>query len=197
MQKTYCTVINNLEASSSAALDALAKYYGEVKRQLYREVAKNGGNCKKYKTEFCAKYDITARHFNALAIDLQGQIDATKELLKLEKQRLTKSIKSKKARMKRDKAKMLEVKAETLGLKKKVLIALKRRLYQTPKSIAKLERKLKGINHRLKANVPGICFGSRKLFNAQFHLQASGYASKTDWLKDWQKARDHQFFFVG
>lgn len=196
MQKTYCAILS-IDQASSLQLDALAQYYSTVKKQLYREVAKKGGSCKAYKVAFCAKYKLTARQFNAIAIDLQGQIDATKELLKLEAQKLSKSIKSKKARLKRDEVKFKEVELGSRALKKKALNALKRRLYQTPKDLSKAERRLKEIQYRLKANVPGICFGSRKLFKSQFHLKESGYSSKQEWLKAWREARNHQFFFVG
>ena len=42
-----------------------------------------------------------------------------------------------------------------------------------------------------------ICFGSRKLFNAQHHLEANGYANHAEWLKDWRKSRGGRFYCVG
>jgi IS605 OrfB family transposase len=44
---------------------------------------------------------------------------------------------------------------------------------------------------------PHICFGSRKLFNAQHHLAANGFASSADWLAAWRAKRDAQFFVLG
>jgi IS605 OrfB family transposase len=42
-----------------------------------------------------------------------------------------------------------------------------------------------------------ICFGSKKLFRAQFALEDNGYNSHDEWLKDWQAARNNQFFGIG
>lgn len=42
-----------------------------------------------------------------------------------------------------------------------------------------------------------VCFGSRKLFNAQHHLEENGYASHEEWLKDWQKKRSGRFYCIG
>jgi hypothetical protein len=41
---------------------------------------------------------------------------------------------------------------------------------------------------------PHICFGSRKRFNAQHHLEANGFDSHADWLAKWQ---EKQFFVLG
>ena len=42
-----------------------------------------------------------------------------------------------------------------------------------------------------------MCFGSRKLFRAQFDWVANGYASLENWREDWQAARAAQFFVLG
>src|SRR5664280_14805 len=42
-----------------------------------------------------------------------------------------------------------------------------------------------------------ICFGSKKLCRGQFTLEDNGYNSHDEWLKDWQAARNNQFFVIG
>lgn len=50
----------------------------------------------------------------------------------------------------------------------------------------------------LKAEgLPRICFGSRKLFNAQHHLRENGFDSHDDWLAMWQAQRNSQFLVLG
>jgi len=44
---------------------------------------------------------------------------------------------------------------------------------------------------------PSLCFGSRKLFCAQFHLAENGFASHDDWLRAWREARSNAFFCLG
>ena len=42
-----------------------------------------------------------------------------------------------------------------------------------------------------------LCFGSKKLWRQQCHLEANGYASHDDWLADWRAARSDEFFVLG
>lgn len=42
-----------------------------------------------------------------------------------------------------------------------------------------------------------LCFGSRKLFRAQFALADNGYASHEAWQQEWQLARSSQFLVLG
>ena len=43
----------------------------------------------------------------------------------------------------------------------------------------------------------GYCFGSKKLFKAQFFLEENGFSNHQDWKKAWQKARTTSFFLIG
>lgn len=63
--------------------------------------------------------------------------------------------------------------------------------------VTKIER-LKRDLERLEATERlHICFGSRKLFNAQHHLEKNGYANHAQWCEDWQKKRSGRFYCVG
>ncbi|MDJ0530972.1 MAG: hypothetical protein QNJ70_00530 [Xenococcaceae cyanobacterium MO_207.B15] len=42
-----------------------------------------------------------------------------------------------------------------------------------------------------------ICFGSKKLFNDQYHLSQNGYNNHSEWLHDWRKKRGGRFYCVG
>jgi IS605 OrfB family transposase len=48
-----------------------------------------------------------------------------------------------------------------------------------------------------EAGIVRICFGSKKLFHAQFDLEANNYADRDEWKADWCKARSSQFFVLG
>jgi len=71
---------------------------------------------------------------------------------------------------------------QALGLKSKIL-----KIEALKRDLTKLE----------SSNKLHICFGSRKLFNAQHHLKENGYSSKEEWLEDWRKKRSGRFFCVG
>jgi hypothetical protein len=54
-----------------------------------------------------------------------------------------------------------------------------------------------GIQKIEEEKVPRLCFGSRRLFHAQHHLQANGYASHEEWKADWDFERRSQFVAIG
>jgi IS605 OrfB family transposase len=62
------------------------------------------------------------------------------------------------------------------------------------KKIAALQRELKQLESVQRLH---ICFGSRKLFNAQHHLEANGYESHEQWRHDWAEKRSGRFYCVG
>lgn len=66
-------------------------------------------------------------------------------------------------------------------------------IHQKKRKLESLLRKLE----KLKARFPRVIFGGRKLFNAQFNLEANGYENHDDWLNDWQRTRTSQFTYVG
>ena len=50
---------------------------------------------------------------------------------------------------------------------------------------------------RERAMNPSICFGTKKLFRAQHHLDANGYADHDEWLANWRTVRNRQFKLDG
>jgi hypothetical protein len=69
-----------------------------------------------------------------------------------------------------------------------------RKIHNVTRRRADLARRLAALEAEY---LPRICFGSRKLFNAQHHLQANGFDSHDDWLATWREKRDSQFFVLG
>lgn len=65
---------------------------------------------------------------------------------------------------------------------------------------SKLER-LQRRQQQLRGLKPGerlhICWGSKKLFKAQYNLEENGYASHEEWLEDWRLKRGGNFYSVG
>ncbi|BDG61576.1 IS200/IS605 family accessory protein TnpB-related protein [Caldinitratiruptor microaerophilus] len=64
------------------------------------------------------------------------------------------------------------------------------------------KRRLGSLRDRLKAleaakGPPSLCFGSRRLFRAQFHLEENGFANHEEWLQAWREARSDSFFCLG
>jgi IS605 OrfB family transposase len=63
-------------------------------------------------------------------------------------------------------------------------------------------RRLKILRHKLikafaRIESPSICFGSKKLFQSQFHLDKNGLASHQEWREAWDDARNSTFIIEG
>lgn len=71
------------------------------------------------------------------------------------------------------------------------------RLMGLESKINRLERKQAEKEELEKAKRLHICFGSSKLFNAQYHLSENGYSSHEQWREDWEKKRGGNFYSVG
>ena len=161
-------------------LDAYASLYGKVERSLFAAM-QAGVSLNDLKREFLLKFGITARQFNAVRVGLEGKIDSIKarrpELIAELQIRIKKALKV---------VAMLELRP-TQATK---LHHKKRRLHI-------LQTKLDAIQVDHKEGKVRLCFGSKKLFNAQFDLQANGYADHAAWKADWQDSRCDQFFVLG
>lgn len=190
-----------LPADADAVLVRFGADYGRLKRLLYAEVARSGGKAVDCKTAFCARHAISSRLFNALRVDVQGMIDSVTELLGAKQKDLLQNEKALHGRIKsidRELRKLRgkEAADKTAKTKNRYLrLTLQRK--KAVARLAKVKHRIAGVTARLKANVPGIGFGSRKLFRKQFNLKENGYASHDEWRADWRAARDHQIHFLG
>jgi IS605 OrfB family transposase len=72
---------------------------------------------------------------------------------------------------------------------------LKADLHQHKRRAGNLAHKLE--HARKRVDSPALCFGTKKLFKAQFHLEANGLASHELWLESWRKARSATFMIEG
>ncbi|MDX1475218.1 MAG: hypothetical protein R3309_13685, partial [Reinekea sp.] len=146
------------------------------------------------KPVFMKTHGLTARQYNALKCSIDGLIQSG--LSNLERI-------------------ILEKQAKIVGLEHR--ITTKQRLAQQAnrrgntelgdrygnqirfhhQRIDHLRRDIRSLEQQRQSDLPKICFGSRRLFNAQHHLEANDYASHEAWKDDWQAARAKQFFVLG
>ncbi len=158
------------------ALEDCAALLSRVERTLLAEVSsgKKIGDCK---SSYLTRFGITARQFNGCRAQLEGKIASQKELRSLH----IKDLEDKLARLKE---KIPKIKNPATAHQKK------RRLTSL---VHKLDRLLKD----QETNTARLCFGSKKLFRAQFALEENGYDSHEAWLQEWQRARNSAFFCLG
>ncbi|WP_315922349.1 IS200/IS605 family accessory protein TnpB-related protein [Mesorhizobium sp. SP-1A] len=79
---------------------------------------------------------------------------------------------------------------------------LKLQIDVTDKALHQNKRRLGNLRDKLdveqvKFSNPSICFGTKKLFKAQYHLEENGFKDHKEWLKAWREARNRHFKFDG
>ena len=159
-------------------LNACADLFGTVERSLFADLAK-GRLVNQCKSFYIRDFGITARHFNAIRVTLEGKIDSVKTQQHSRVQSFQNRIDS----IERFFGKRRKLDPFIAHQKKRRLATLKDRLQKLEEDIA--QEKVH------------ICFGSKKRFHAQFALRDNGYPSHKEWKKDWVESRSDSFFLLG
>ncbi|MDE2938276.1 MAG: hypothetical protein OXR67_05075 [Chloroflexota bacterium] len=180
---TYQTRISDFadidRASGDELLSAYAELYCRVQRRLFAQVAA-GRSAVSLKQEYLRRYGIAARMFNGMRLSLQGKVASVRQQ---ELQRRN-ALQGRIVRAQEQNAQTGE------GVRRDWLNQKRRRLERLRGRLEKLEADMDSGRVRLR-------FGSRGLWRQQHHLEASGYSSHEDWLRDWRSARSDEFFVLG
>ena len=166
-------------ADGDAALDAYAELFGQVERRLFAEVAA-GRSAGSLKSEYLKRYGIPARMFNGVRVSLEGKVASVKEQQKLRLDSLGRRI---------DRAERQIADAGGRGRWDQV--------HQKRRRLCNLQSKLAVLEADIVEGRVRLCFGSRRLWYKQHHLEQNGYASHDEWLRDWRNARSDEFFVLG
>ena len=178
-QTRIAAYVGGSRAAGDAALSAYAELYGRVERTLFAKMAA-GESAAFLKSAYLECYGIPARMFNAVRVSLEGKARSVREGQKL---------------------RLDELRRRIARAGKKVARARKDgrldQVHHKRRRLASLEHRLKVLQTELKAGLVRLCFGSRRLWCKQHHLEANGYASHDEWLAEWREARSDEFFVLG
>jgi len=171
-QITYQTRLE-IDNKTEEILSLYAELFSYLEKRLFKELIKEK-NLNELKKEYIKKYQITARQFNSLRFQIDGKIKSANEIRKNQ---------------------ILTLKQKIKHLKK-VIPKYKNpnKIHQKKRKLYSLELKLQKLENQKK---PKICFGTKKLFNKQFHLEENGFKNFEEWKTQWQKARKNSFFIIG
>ena len=162
-----------------AALAAYAELYGRVQRKLFADVTA-GRSATLLKSAYLKRYGIPARMFNAVRVSLEGKVASVRESQRLQQDSLQRRI----ARAERQ-----------------VSDAAERgrwdQVHQKKRRLANRRHRLAGLEADIAEGLVRLCFGSKRLWRKQHHLEVNGYASHEEWRRDWQAARSNEFFVLG
>jgi IS605 OrfB family transposase len=159
---------------SDEPLSAYADLMAHVEHCLFADIVRGKIELK---APYLVRFGITARQFNAARVRLEGKMNSILRLLsqRIEtKQQQILALEEKIARLRNK---------QTAHQKKRRLAKLKFQLHQL--ELAKEEKKI------------SLCFGSKKLFRAQFDKAANHYHSHEEWKNDWRGARTSEIFILG
>ena len=180
---TYQTRISDygdmVRAGGDATLSAYAELYGQVQRRLFADVAAER-SAVLLKREYIREHGIPARLFNAVRVSLDGKVSAVRAAQRLRVDGLERRIAQ---------GEWQVGKAEEQGRCQQV--------HQKRRRLANLRHRLVGLEADIAAGRVRLCFGSRRLWRKQQHLEQNGYASHAEWLRDWRDARSDEFFVLG
>ena len=174
---TYQTL---LPESIYSFLDKMSELYSAVEKDMHVCLMRGEKIAEAEKT-LQGKYQVDSTTIRNVYHNLKGKHKGIKELRKTQIKNLKATIRSIKSAIKKRSA-------------KKVITPQDRFIIHQKK------RRLAIKKHRLEAlqNKPiKLCFGTKKLFLAQYHLEENGYASRDEWLADWRAARGGNFMMVG
>jgi IS605 OrfB family transposase len=155
-----------LDRLSLDLIDRTTQLLSSVSRSLFADImaGKNPGDLK---SSYINQYGITARHFNACRVQIEGKIRSLKELQKNQIENL------------KDLLKYLEDKKKS------------------PQRICRIQSKIKRLEYDQSNGKVSCCFGGKKLFKAQFNLAKAGYSTHAEWKQEWDQARNDEFFLLG
>ena len=73
----------------------------------------------------------------------------------------------------------------------------KAKIFFTNQKINRLKQKKGNVLKELQSKDLGVCFGSKKLFCAQYHLKENQLTSHKVWLEKFRRQRDNRSLFIG
>ena len=168
-------------------LNSMANLYSAIEKEMHvallakekiRDIEKRLQN----------KYQVDSTTVRNIYHNLKGKHSSIKELKKTHIKELKSSTRSIEQSIKtQEKKYQAKQKKGQSTQKERFTIHQKKRRLQIKKQ--KLEK--------LKTQSISLCFGTKKLFKAQYHLEENGYANHQEWLKDWQEKRTSNFLMVG
>ena len=150
-----------------------------MQRKLFADVVA-GRSAASLKSDYIKKHGIPARLFNGVRVSLEGKVASVRESQLLQQDSLQRRI----ARAQRQ-----------------VSDAAERgrwdQVHQKKRRLANRRHRLVGLEADIAEGVVRLCFGSRRLWRKQHHLEANGYGSHEEWLSEWRAARSDEFFVLG
>lgn len=174
--------------------------YCRAYRSAFSRINHSEKNISQLTKDLQTEYGLKSRAANSIARDARARHKAGMELARTQVRNLQSSIHRKKARLTKLK-KMVEAAGRYAGtLNDKDLGCYRRQkrdLWSLGQKISRLEAKLKRRKRDIANKHVKLCFGTRKLFKAQYHLKENNLSSHEEWHEMFIRNRDRMMYLCG
>jgi len=156
----------------------------------------------KLNTYIQGTYNVDKRTANTLIEEAKGRKKALIELKKVELSNLKTKQGLIAARIKKLKDEINEIKPKVAlnvvtGKELKDYRGDKKRLFNKQQHHARTIHKIEKLEKQIHIKKFSICWGTKKLFNAQHWLEDNKFRSKAGWLNAYHRQRDNQVNYIG
>ena len=185
---TYQTL---LPCSIYSFLDQMTRLYSQIEKSMHVSL-NQGEKIGEIEKSLQSKYRVDSTTVRNVYHNLKGKHQSMRELQKTQVKELKATISSIKKSINQYSKKIASKRKKNQPLNKECFI-----LHQKKRRLTIKQQKLAKLDEKIKSKKVSICFGSKKLFKAQYNLEPNGYSSHSEWLEDWRKARSSNFLMVG
>lgn len=168
-------------------LESMANLYSAIEKRMHVAILAGetrGKSEKRLQNEF----QVDSTTVRNVYHNLKGKHSSIRELRKSQTLELKSTISSIKKSIATQQKRIKTLASSHQSTHKHRLI-----IHQKKRRLALLQQKLE----KLKYSNINLCFGTKKLFLAQHHLEKNGYGNHQEWLADWKAARTSSFVMVG
>ena len=180
------------EPAEAALLDKFVTDWNKEQRKYYKSLRANKDlDLNAYKRNFIQSTGLSGRHFNSIRDDLKGKIDASFEHMHMQEDDIHERL-QKHARTVKNLGKLVSPTRKDA-----------QRLFNARRKIHTMSNRLAEIKHALAEKDPGLCFGSKRLFRAQFNTACKSkypqrkFEDHKAWKEAWQASRKATFIMIG
>lgn len=205
-QTKLSTICTNNEWTTDMYLSEFANFFGTLERKLFLKTHIQGVASSSLKMAFSKEYGITSRQFNSLRMQLAGKVSSVLEKRKLDIQELEAKMvhlqkiihkKNTQKELLHENLQQIPPTSHTFPKQIKKYRTIKFYLHQKKRRLRNILQKVEKLKADERCKKIRICFGSKKLFHKQFHLEENNYKDHSQWKEDWLEARSSQFLVIG
>ena len=185
---TYQTL---LPTSIYSFLDEMALLYSQIEKSMHVSL-NNGEKIGEIEKSLQSKYSVDSTTVRNVYHNLKGKHQSTRELQKTQLKDLKATISSISKSIAKYQKKIEKKTRKNQSITRERFI-----VHQKKRRLTIKEQKLAQLQEKIQSKKVSICFGTKKLFKAQYNLEENGYKEHNEWLDDWKKARSSNFLMVG